>query len=118
MRGPYIGQGVHGINGRDSRPLYLQLQFISRFLSRIQRKGGNLFGYDLGISLLQFAADIGLGPGRSGSAAAGEHRQVSQRHIGTARYVGVNPGLRQVGTQVKLGWGSGYVEFGCAWKMG
>jgi hypothetical protein len=118
MRGPYIGQGVHGVNDRDSRPLYLQLQFISRFLSRIERKGENLFGYDLGISFLQFAADVDLGPGRSGGAAAGEHGQVSQRHIGTARYVGVNPGLRQVGTQVKLGWASGYVEFGCAWKMG
>jgi hypothetical protein len=55
------------------------------------KKGEKLFDYDLGISFLRFAADIrgkeskswgdllvwhgvGLGPGRSGSAAAGEHK--------------------------------------------
>jgi hypothetical protein len=34
-RGPYIGQGVHGINSKDSRPLYLQLHYIPMILSRI-----------------------------------------------------------------------------------
>jgi hypothetical protein len=38
--------------------------------------------------------------------------QVSQQHVDTTGYAGVNPGLRRVGTQVRLSWGSGYEGVG------
>jgi hypothetical protein len=41
-RGPYIGHGVRGINGKDSKPLYLQLQLSRGFLVGFEESGKSI----------------------------------------------------------------------------